>query len=103
MVSLHNFFWDREKPEGLQQFGSHVGRTCDSGKVWANPHCMELRLCLDFSLFICSDGDAEDGDQGPIWTFPPTIRPNSLSKLHKGMALHGSQKVCVLSGLSEVD
>ncbi|NXS17826.1 STK25 kinase, partial [Mystacornis crossleyi] len=38
------------------------------------------------------DGDAEDGDQGPIWTFPPTIRPNSLSKLHKGMALHGSQK-----------
>ncbi|XP_009891378.1 PREDICTED: serine/threonine-protein kinase 25 isoform X2 [Charadrius vociferus] len=38
------------------------------------------------------DGDTEDGDQGPIWTFPPTIRPNSLSKLHKGMALHGSQK-----------
>nr|XP_009663430.1 PREDICTED: serine/threonine-protein kinase 25 [Struthio camelus australis] len=38
------------------------------------------------------DGDTEDGDQGPIWTFPPTIRPNSLGKLHKGMALHGSQK-----------
>ncbi|XP_065529874.1 serine/threonine-protein kinase 25 [Lathamus discolor] len=39
-----------------------------------------------------TDADTEDGDQGPIWTFPPTIRPNSLSKLHKGMALHGSQK-----------
>ncbi|KFP20667.1 Serine/threonine-protein kinase 25, partial [Egretta garzetta] len=38
------------------------------------------------------DGDTEDGDQGPVWTFPPTIRPNSLSKLHKGMVLHGSQK-----------
>lgn len=42
---------------------------------------------------LCSDGDAEDGEQGPIWTFPPTIRPSPHSKLHKGMALHGPQKV----------
>lgn len=40
-----------------------------------------------------SDGDAEDGEQGPIWTFPPTIRPSPHSKLHKGSALHGPQKV----------
>nr|KAF6354030.1 serine/threonine kinase 25 [Pipistrellus kuhlii] len=26
------------------------------------------------------DGDAEDGEQGPIWTFPPTIRPSPHSK-----------------------
>ncbi|KAK2108055.1 Serine/threonine-protein kinase 25 [Saguinus oedipus] len=38
------------------------------------------------------DGEAEDGEQGPIWTFPPTIRPSPHSKLHKGTALHGSQK-----------
>ncbi|XP_036176384.1 serine/threonine-protein kinase 25 isoform X2 [Myotis myotis] len=38
------------------------------------------------------DGDAEDGEQGPIWTFPPTIRPSPHSKLHKGTALHGPQK-----------
>ncbi|XP_006875274.1 PREDICTED: serine/threonine-protein kinase 25 isoform X4 [Chrysochloris asiatica] len=38
------------------------------------------------------DGDAEDGEQGPIWTFPPTIRPSPHSKLHKGSVLHGSQK-----------
>ncbi|XP_043851217.1 serine/threonine-protein kinase 25 isoform X2 [Dromiciops gliroides] len=38
------------------------------------------------------DGDAEDGDQGPIWTFPPTIRPSPHSKLHKGTALQASQK-----------
>lgn len=42
---------------------------------------------------LCSDGDAEDGEQGPIWTFPPTIRPSPHSKLHKGTALHGPQKV----------
>lgn len=47
---------------------------------------------LDFTL-LCSDGDAEDGEQGPIWTFPPTIRPSPHSKLHKGTALHGPQKV----------
>lgn len=41
---------------------------------------------------LCSDGDAEDGEQGPIWTFPPTIRPSPHSKLHKGTALHGPQK-----------
>nr|XP_045003417.1 serine/threonine-protein kinase 25 isoform X5 [Jaculus jaculus] len=38
------------------------------------------------------DGEAEDGEQGPIWTFPPTIRPSPHSKLHKGTALLGSQK-----------
>ncbi|KAH0623972.1 hypothetical protein JD844_007203 [Phrynosoma platyrhinos] len=38
------------------------------------------------------DGDADERDQGPIWTFPPTIRPNSLNKLHKGMVHPGSQK-----------
>uniref|UniRef100_A0A8C3WQ87 non-specific serine/threonine protein kinase n=1 Tax=Catagonus wagneri TaxID=51154 RepID=A0A8C3WQ87_9CETA len=38
------------------------------------------------------DADAEDGEQGPIWTFPPTIRPSPHSKLHKGTALHGPQK-----------
>nr|XP_021487702.1 serine/threonine-protein kinase 25 [Meriones unguiculatus] len=38
------------------------------------------------------DGEAEDGEQGPIWTFPPTIRPSPHSKLHKGTALHSSQK-----------
>ncbi|KAL8187690.1 UNVERIFIED_CONTAM: Serine/threonine-protein kinase 25 [Gekko kuhli] len=38
------------------------------------------------------DGDADERDQGPIWTFPPTIRPSSLNKLHKGMPHHGSQK-----------
>ncbi|KAB1278782.1 Serine/threonine-protein kinase 25 [Camelus dromedarius] len=38
------------------------------------------------------DGDAEDGEQGPIWTFPPTIRPSPHSKLHKATALHGPQK-----------
>lgn len=42
-----------------------------------------------------SDGDAEDGEQGPIWTFPPTIRPSPHGKLHKGTALLGTQKVCV--------
>lgn len=44
-------------------------------------------------VFPRSDGDAEDGEQGPIWTFPPTIRPSPHSKLHKGSALHGPQKV----------
>uniref|UniRef100_A0A8D1MR89 non-specific serine/threonine protein kinase n=1 Tax=Sus scrofa TaxID=9823 RepID=A0A8D1MR89_PIG len=39
------------------------------------------------------DADAEDGEQGPIWTFPPTIRPSPHGKLHKGTALHGPQKV----------
>ncbi|XP_012590224.1 PREDICTED: serine/threonine-protein kinase 25, partial [Condylura cristata] len=34
-----------------------------------------------------ADGDAEDGEQGPVWTFPPTIRPSPHGKLHKG--LHG--------------
>lgn len=43
--------------------------------------------------FHPSDADAEDGEQGPIWTFPPTIRPSPHSKLHKGTALHGPQKV----------
>ncbi|XP_027393988.1 serine/threonine-protein kinase 25 isoform X1 [Bos indicus x Bos taurus] len=38
------------------------------------------------------DGDPEDGEQGPIWTFPPTIRPSPHGKLHKGTALHGPQK-----------
>ncbi|XP_054839054.1 serine/threonine-protein kinase 25 isoform X2 [Eublepharis macularius] len=38
------------------------------------------------------DGDADERDQGPIWTFPPTIRSSSLNKLHKGMPHHGSQK-----------
>ncbi|XP_010604954.1 serine/threonine-protein kinase 25 isoform X1 [Fukomys damarensis] len=38
------------------------------------------------------DGEAEEGEQGPIWTFPPTIRPSPHNKLHKGMALHSSQK-----------
>ncbi|XP_020931683.1 serine/threonine-protein kinase 25 isoform X2 [Sus scrofa] len=38
------------------------------------------------------DADAEDGEQGPIWTFPPTIRPSPHGKLHKGTALHGPQK-----------
>ncbi|KAK2093598.1 Serine/threonine-protein kinase 25 [Saguinus oedipus] len=33
------------------------------------------------------DGEAKDGEQGPIWTFPPPS-----SQLHKGMPLHGSQK-----------
>lgn len=41
-----------------------------------------------------SDAEAEDGEQGPIWTFPPTVRPSPHGKLHKGTALHGSQKVC---------
>uniref|UniRef100_A0A1D5Q1Q1 non-specific serine/threonine protein kinase n=1 Tax=Macaca mulatta TaxID=9544 RepID=A0A1D5Q1Q1_MACMU len=45
------------------------------------------------------DGEAEDGEQGPIWTFPPTIRPSPHSKLHKGTALHSSQKVCSRPGL----
>ncbi|ETE61947.1 Serine/threonine-protein kinase 25 [Ophiophagus hannah] len=40
------------------------------------------------------DGDADERDQGPIWTFPPTIRPSSLNKLHKGLSHHGSQKAC---------
>uniref|UniRef100_A0A2I3GX21 Serine/threonine kinase 25 n=1 Tax=Nomascus leucogenys TaxID=61853 RepID=A0A2I3GX21_NOMLE len=30
------------------------------------------------------DGEAEDGEQGPIWTFPRTIRLSPHSKLHKG-------------------
>ncbi|XP_029080467.1 serine/threonine-protein kinase 25 isoform X2 [Monodon monoceros] len=38
------------------------------------------------------DGDPEDGEQGPVWTFPPTIRPSPHGKLHKGTALHGPQK-----------
>eukprot|EP00069_Balaena_mysticetus_P022311 bmy_14211T0 len=39
------------------------------------------------------DGDPEDGEQGPVWTFPPTIRPSPHGKLHKGTALHGPQKL----------
>lgn len=55
----------------------------------------------EVTLFILpSDGEAEDGEQGPVWTFPPTVRPSPHSKLHKGTALHGSHKVCpVLSSL----
>lgn len=90
-------------PGALWCYESQVGEACDYGKAWVKHPVYEVRLFLDFPLFICSDADTEDGDQGPIWTFPPTIRPNSLSKLHKGMALHGSQKVCLLSVLSEVD
>ncbi|XP_030071835.1 serine/threonine-protein kinase 25 isoform X2 [Microcaecilia unicolor] len=39
------------------------------------------------------EGDAEDRDQVPTWTFPPTIRPISLNKLHNGNNLHNSHKV----------
>lgn len=48
-----------------------------------------------FVLFP-SDGDADERDQGPIWTFPPTIRPSSLNKLHKGIPHPGSQKVSLV-------
>nr|KAF6451247.1 serine/threonine kinase 25 [Molossus molossus] len=44
------------------------------------------------NVLLSEQGDAEDGEQGPIWTFPPTIRPSPHSKLHKGVALHGPQK-----------
>nr|XP_033813840.1 serine/threonine-protein kinase 25 isoform X4 [Geotrypetes seraphini] len=39
------------------------------------------------------EGDVDDGNQVPTWTFPPTIRPNSLNKLHKGNSLNNSHKV----------
>lgn len=50
-------------------------------------------LLTTLLTFHRSDGDTEDGEQGPLWTFPPTIRPSPHSKVHKGTALHGSQKV----------
>lgn len=50
-------------------------------------------LLMTLLTFHRSDGDTEDGEQGPLWTFPPTIRPSPHSKVHKGTALHGSQKV----------
>ncbi|RXN01411.1 hypothetical protein EOD39_6906 [Acipenser ruthenus] len=37
------------------------------------------------------DGDAEDRDQCPVWTFP-TVRPSSLNKLQNGISLPHSQK-----------
>ncbi|MBN3284342.1 STK25 kinase, partial [Polyodon spathula] len=37
------------------------------------------------------DGDADDRDQCPVWTFP-TVRPSSLNKLQNGISLPHSQK-----------
>ncbi|KAL6458227.1 hypothetical protein MHYP_G00334570 [Metynnis hypsauchen] len=31
------------------------------------------------------DGEGDDRDQCPIWTFPPTVRPTSMNKLQRGL------------------
>lgn len=42
---------------------------------------MSYILC--FSLYSNRDGDSDDRDQCPMWTFP-TVRPSSMNKLQKG-------------------
>ncbi|XP_062853279.1 serine/threonine-protein kinase 25a isoform X2 [Trichomycterus rosablanca] len=31
-----------------------------------------------------TDGEGEDRDEGPMWTFPPTVRASSVNKLQRG-------------------
>ncbi|XP_029471122.1 serine/threonine-protein kinase 25 isoform X2 [Rhinatrema bivittatum] len=34
------------------------------------------------------EGDSDERDQVPTWTFPPTIRSNSVNKPHRGNSVH---------------
>lgn len=42
--------------------------------------CTVCLLCVCFSL---RDGEGDDRDQCPMWTFP-TVRPSSMNKLQRG-------------------
>ncbi len=42
-------------------------------------------VCVQYvySVFSLRDGEGDDRDQCPMWTFP-TVRPTSMNKLQRG-------------------
>lgn len=55
---------------------------------------------LNVTCVCVRDGEGDEADQSPMWTFPPTLRPVPINKHQRGNN-HAESKVgvCTLTSL----